>query len=119
MMLTSKQLHYHSKIEENAGDQKTLFKVLNKLLHCSPDSVYPIHHSAEELANRMADLFTEKIMKIRIDLEIARQSQDSVTDDTMQTDAVFSEFWTLIKTDVAKLIKESATKSCILDPIPI
>ncbi len=36
----------------------------------------------------------------------------------MQTGAVFSEFRTLIETDVAKLIKESATKSCIFAPIP-
>ncbi len=40
-----------------------------------------------------------------------------MTDDTMQTDAVFSEFRTLSDTDVVKLIKESATKSSILDPI--
>ncbi len=67
----------------------------------------------------MADHFTEKIRKIRIDLETTRQSQDTVTDDTMQTVAVFSEFRTLSETVVAKLIKESATKSLfILDHIP-
>ncbi len=66
----------------------------------------------------MPDFFTEKIRKIRIYVETIRQSQDTVTDDTMQTDAVFSEFRTLIENDVAKLIKESATKSCIVDTIP-
>ncbi len=66
----------------------------------------------------MADIFTENIRKIRIDMETTRQSQDTVTDDTMQTESVFSAFRNLSETDVAKLIKESATKSCILDPIP-
>ncbi len=90
---------------------------LNKLLYCSPDPAHPVYNSAVKLVNRMADLFTQKIRKTRIDLETTSQSQDTVTDDTMQTDPIFSEFKTLSDTNVAKLIKKSATKSCILDPI--
>ncbi len=100
MLLTSKQIHYRSKTEEHSSHQKTLFKVLIKLLHCTSDPVYPVHNSAEEVANSMADVFTEKIMKIRIDLETIRQSQDTVTDDTKQIDAIFAEFRTFSQTDV-------------------
>ncbi len=40
-----------------------------------------------------------------------------MTNDTMQTDAVFSECRTPCETGVVSLIKESPTKSSILDPI--
>ena len=117
LLETSKQNFYREKINEHSGNQKELFKVLNKLLNRKCEPQYPAHDSTEELANRFVEYFTSKITNIRNDIE-QFQKQSLQTTDDIETDAVFKEFEPVGEHEVEKLVFQSATKSCSLDPIP-
>ncbi len=53
-----------------------------------------------ELTNRMADHFADTIRKIGIELEHDRLLSGAVTEDSIQTDAVFYEFKCLSEANV-------------------
>ena len=107
--------YYLNKISENASDQRRLFKVVEDMTHKKTSPKFPTHESLSELAERFADYFSEKIVKIRSDLQEIRQ-------DLLQTQescsSILSEFQPASETEVRKIIRESASKSCSLDPIP-
>ena len=83
-------------------------------------SSLPKHESKEELCNRMADFFSEKIRLIHDGLaELQVDSLDLDPDrEFADSDECLTDFGPLTEDEVRKLIKQSATKSCCLDPIP-
>ena len=109
--------YYNDIVNENQGNQKVLYKVAGKLFHKSSDPVYPAHDNREDLCNRFADFFEDRIKSIRQDLEELRESCPQM-DDSYQCKSTFSEFSALSEDKVDKLIRSSATKSCPLDPVP-
>ena len=64
MCKVAKRNFYQQKITENVGDQNVLFKLVNDLLYRVKDTSLPSADSQEELANRIADFFANKIEKI-------------------------------------------------------
>jgi len=120
LILTTRQSFYHREISENSGNQKKLHKVIGKLLHCSSEPEYPTHNSPEELCDRFADFFSDKVDKIRLDIENSQNTLPPTSLDVRNThtDVVFSDFKLLNSDEVLKLIQQSPTKSCPLDPIP-
>ena len=115
----AKKDFYAHKISECGKDQKQLFKVVDSLLHKSKETPLPSHDSPEELASRFAEFFVEKINKIRqqlatlqVNTQIGSNSKPKVSPPEL------SEFEPASENEIKKLIMQSATKSCILDPIP-
>ncbi len=108
--------YYNNIIKENSGDQKVLYKTVNKLLHRKAETPLPSHTSLEELAERFADFFSDKIMKIREKL----LPQRGTFCETHMSGSIplLTEFQEASEEEVKKLIKESAPKSCQLDPVP-
>jgi hypothetical protein len=114
----AKKEYYAEKIEQCAGDQKELFKVVNKLLHKPQDNPLPTHETPEELANRFADFFVEKIRKIRQNLSEIQNAWNDLEMEPESCNANLSELKPATEEEIKKLIMKSATKSCSLDPIP-
>ena len=65
LILKSKETFYNGKIEDCDGDQNLLFKVIDKILHDNDEPQLPSYNSLDELVNKFADYFTEKIQCIR------------------------------------------------------
>jgi hypothetical protein len=70
-LIQESKTEYFSANINDAHDQKELFNLTNKLMHKVKCTKLPTHTSDEELANRFADFFTDKISRIRTDIEIA------------------------------------------------
>ena len=115
----AKKDYYSGKISECANDQKQLFKIVNSLFHKSKDTPLPSFESAEELADRFANFFVEKINKIRQQLASVQSNTDE--SQKIQNPPSSKELSVLepaSEDEIRKLIMSSATKSCNLDPLP-
>ena len=111
----SKTEYFSAKIND-AHDQKELFNLTNKLMHKVKCTKLPTHTSDEELANRFADFFTDKISRIRTDIEQSRVPH--VPDYMPICNVVLSDIPLATTKSVTSLIQKSPAKSCQLDPIP-
>ena len=111
--------HYRETIVD-APSSKDKWKACNKLFGKSEASSLPAHESEVTLANDFNTFFTEKIVKIREELE-----QSSVDCPPHVENArpifngkVWSEFRPVTEAEVEKVIKSSPSTSCPLDPLP-
>ena len=69
LLCSSKKSYYTSLINDNQSDYKLLFKAIDNLLHRNCDTPYPPSNSLSELANKFVEFFSEKITKIRVNLD--------------------------------------------------
>ena len=53
LLWSSRSRFYSKVVNENQSDQRKLFSTVDKLLHTTPDVIYPPHTNAEELATIM------------------------------------------------------------------
>lgn len=120
LLVTTRQRFYSDKIQNNAGDQKALFTVINKLLHRVDENQLPAHDHLSELTNRFADFFVTKISNIRAELCVGVHSSNLLvheSDDDL-TRATMASFFPVTEEDVEKIIKKTNNKFCSLDPLP-
>ena len=62
-------MHFYSGIiDEHKNNQKMLFSTVDKMLHRTPQKLYPTSDSVEKLTNGFADFFESKITKIRSEM---------------------------------------------------
>ena len=80
----------------------------------------PKHESAEELCNRMATFFSEKISIIHEGLAELQDGSVQLDPDRefKECDHCLNDFSPITEDEVCKIIKQSKTKSCCLDPLP-
>ena len=117
-LTSTKQSYYKAKIIE-ANNSKDRFNICNKLLNRSKKVVLPSHTCAKELADRFVNYFTDKISKIRADLEECSSDLTEANPDLSDfTGTPLSEFKAVSCDDVRKIISKSPSKSCVLDPTP-
>ncbi len=110
---------YQQKIAENASDQKELFKVVNNLTHKKDAPKLPSRNSIDELAEEFANFFTDKIVKIKSDLESLRQhQQQSSNNDVYSGRHILEEFTPATTDEVRKIILKSKSTTCQLDVMP-
>ena len=64
---------------------KVLFTTVNKMLHRTPDKLYPSSESSATLANAFADSFTNEIKKIRDELTPLSSISDSIVATQLST----------------------------------
>ena len=67
MIASAKHDYNSSKIQENSGNARILFKTVEKLLNSNPAKRYPIGH--DNLSESFVEFFTDKIVRIRNDLD--------------------------------------------------
>ena len=116
LLSITRETFYNSKIVENAGDQKALFSVVNKLLHRTGETQLPAHDNLTDLTNRFADFFINKIRNIRCELGDARPYRESEISTAVP--CKLTAFSPVTTSDIQSLINKSNNKSCSLDPIP-
>ena len=98
LMEKAKTHFYSSAIDQCSSDMKALYRLINTLLHRKGDPIVPTSSDDEVLAESFSSYFFDKILRIRNDLEqYILQSADD---------------------HVRKLIMDSSSKSCDLDPLP-
>lgn len=115
----AKQNYYSNMISES-NDNRQLFKVVNELTNNKTANVLPDHTSSQELANRFACFFDEKIVKIRDKLQ-GNQSQATNVPGTPTPDPlppVWDEFTPATPEEVKKIVMKSKPTTCQLDPAP-
>jgi len=111
IMFESKSNNYWKfTIESAAGNSKSLWSKLQCLLHVPSDDVTTTDHTA----NDFADFFQQKIDTIR-------QTTSSSSAPVIQkrtTTNLLDTFSPVTSSEVSLLLKRSANKQCISDPIP-
>ena len=115
MLLQAKD-YYNNLIAESSTDSKNLSNIVKDILHQRIEMKLPEHASTEELANRFAVFFTDKVCKIRDELpDLSRHRLNLPTQTLTCSLNVFSA---VTESEVRKIIAKSSTKSCSLDPAP-
>ena len=99
---------------ENANDSKKLWQISHSALHSSHETVLPSHESKKGLADQFVTFFSDKIAKIRNSFS----SSDSFTLPPPPDVPNFSCFKQVSQEEIRKIIMNSPTKSCLLDPWP-
>lgn len=117
----SKVEYFKERIDSSSNSQSALFSCVKELLNENKPSKLPSCDSTQELANRIASFFSEKITKIRAYLEeiqhkfgVKLAPEESLVSEELQLKSLDP----VTEDEIQKLIMTSATKSCILDPIP-
>ena len=109
---------YSLVVKENARDMKTLFKIFDSLLHKIRSLPLPPHESASHLANQFVDSFCGKIERIRCDV-ISHQCISSMEiREKQRYTSELTHFEPASQKEVHKIILNSPSKSCELDPVP-
>jgi hypothetical protein len=111
----AKSSYMCEKIHESKGNQKQLFKIANDLLYRKKARPLPSHTDPEVLANDFADFFSNKISKI-YESFLGTNGCPHSTDEL--TSSLFDTLHPTCESELRKLIMQSNTKSCALDPIP-
>ena len=95
-------------------------ETINQALNQRGETPYPPHASEKELANNFSKFFSNKINKIRENLdnhtEIPQDDQYKI--ESAKFTNPFNEFKPLSEDEVRELIKKSPNKYCELDPLP-
>ena len=116
LILDSKKTFYNDKIDSCVGDQKELFKTIDKIMHNFEEPQLPSHNSLDELVNKFAFFFVTKISEIRKQV-INNSTSNTWTDEKILSPELLADFHPATENEIKKLIKESPSKSCS-DPIP-
>ena len=115
-LLTATKTNYYRTLI-SSSDQSQLFKMVSRLFLSKNIAALPNNDSLDTLTETFNDFFIKKIEKIRSDLD----SHTAQAPDINVNYPVTSSFQTFqpVSADIVhKLIVQSPTKSCQLDPIP-
>ena len=116
MLLDSKATYFNERITECGNDSKAISKIIDDLLFRHKTTKLPAYSSAQDLANRFATFFKEKIDKIRDELPDCSDIDLNIPQDKPPSTLSFLQ--TTTQEEVWKIICKSPSKSCTLDPIP-
>ena len=115
----AKMDYYSTAINENHSDPRRLFSTFDKLLHRKAENRLPQSDDNESLANAFADFFTNKILNVREELQLEKNSVDNqFPEPPPYHGTMFCEFEPVTTNELSELIRTSGRKSCALDPIP-
>ena len=117
LICSSKRTYYTKLISDNQSDYKLLFKTIDSLLHRKCDTPYPPCNSPLDLANKFVEFFSDKITKIRVDLDNAALIHQ-VPEVNRVCPYTFNEFSLVNVDEVRKCVVKISSKSCDLDPLP-
>ena len=115
LLATAKSQYYNNKIIDCNGNQKTVFSVVNKVLH-RKTTVFPdIFDSDKEMAEEFNTFFHQKIQKIRDGFPPTNLAHAIPSDPCHSS---LSTFDALSQSDIKKLLNKSSNAFCDLDPMP-
>ena len=123
LIKSCKSEHYSSIIKETSGNQKVLFKTVQKLLQKPTVNFYPPSENDCMLADELATFFTAKIDTLHNDLHVKKKalidSAEYVSDEVLTISLTkFSTLTEMKLDDIRELAATVFSKSCVLDPLP-
>ncbi|CAB4035801.1 Hypothetical predicted protein [Paramuricea clavata] len=118
LLVRTRQKFYTDKIEANYGDQKVLFRVLDKLLHRENQRQFPPHDNLDDLTNMFVDFFVRKIDTIRSQLHLATVDNLLGFESSCETVEKLEYFSSVSEHQIENIIRLTNNKSCEHDPIP-
>ena len=104
LLWSSRSRFYSKVVNENQSDQRKLFSTVDKLLHRTPDVIYPPHTNAEELARRFITFFANKISTIHQGL-VQRCPNDAGYVDAPISSCTLTHFETVSVDDLLPLAR--------------
>jgi hypothetical protein len=112
----SKTAYHKSQVDE--CDQGKLFQLIDSFVSSANKKVLPTHESSEDLACQFSEFFNDKIKRVKVELDNI-SCGDSITAQDHKADVpCFSVFDVMSQDSVRKIIMNSKSTSCPLDPIP-
>lgn len=117
----AKRGYFSRQVQDCKGDQRKLFLLINKLTFRSTSNQLPPSIDNKSLADGFGEFFQKKVNRIASDVSImcTNEAFQPIADQFSCVDVTeFSNFATLSQADVLKLINKSASKQCILNPVP-
>ena len=116
LMAKAKATHFSEIISENADNPRRLWNSINTALHRIPPPALPEFNSVKLLCEHFSTFFVSKIETIRSNFPNNIVNIPSVKSPKIKLKMNVFELAT--EEEVKKLITNSASKSCDLDPIP-
>ena len=113
--MQAKSQFLKAKIQDNNNNPQKLWHALGDVLHRLPAKILPSIKPPQLLADRFVEFFTEKIEKLRTTFSASANLQHITPD---SPPAMLSTFSTVTEDQVTKVITNSPSKSCSLDPWP-
>ena len=95
--------------------------MVDSLIHGPSTSAFlPDHTSSKELADQFAVFFSEKIDKIRTELQEKQTESEAIIEDIppLPSECILSDFEPASEEEVLQIIGSAPTKHCQLDPLP-
>ena len=114
-MSKAKSAHYSKIIAEHSGDNGSLWKEFNKILHHCPKMHLPDHSSIVALANTFSSFFINKISVIRSSFPSDSHSRVLSPPDIRNA---LQNLTCVTANEVRRLVLRAPCKSSDLDPIP-
>jgi hypothetical protein len=117
----SKKQHFSRIIHDSTGNQKAFFKTVNQLLCRGKCKAIPTDTLNHNLSDMLADFFTDKIQKIRSDLEFLPHRYDHSAElphPNLTTHLTCLQPVSQEVINIKKTIMSRPSKSCALDPLP-
>ena len=121
MMNAAKKDFYTNFIAENIVDQGKLFRAAKKLLAKKEVPSFPDCEDKSVLVNDIGKFFMRKIESIRSDIDKAVNSCANMVlpeDPEVGPEKALYAFHPVSEDEVQKLVRQSAKKSCPLNPAP-
>ena len=118
MCTSAKRSFYLGILNDNKGNPKGMFKVIDTLLNRKQSQPLPPHDSAKTLANDFADFFIGKIETIRAGLESGRDPNQVLPVEEKRYHTELSTFKPTTIDELRTIIIDSPVTSCQLDPAP-
>ena len=110
--MQAKSQFLKAKIQDNHNNPQKSWHFLGNILHRLPAKIFPSIKPPQLLADRFVEFFTEKICSTFS----ASVNLQHITPDSPPP--MFSTFSTVTEDQVTKIITNSPSKSCSLDPWP-
>ena len=120
LIASAKQSYYNGKIVEGSSNNKTLFRIVDKLLHKEKRLTLPTSlGTSDTLAAKFLHFFHDKIIKIRSATDVNNLPQEFHQDDVLLDVSKISSLQLVSNDDVEKIIRKAPKKSSALDPVPV
>ena len=101
-----------------ASDRQDLFNIANSLFHRNKTKTLPVHESATQLADCFATYFQDKIRTLRTSLLNHTEGSSVFSLDSQSPDCSLFSFRPVTDAEVYRLLKQSSSKFCSIDPVP-
>ena len=119
LVWVKKKAFFQKSLDSSRNNSKALYKKINKLIGANEVSL-PKCTSDEKLAEKFKVFFTEKIEKIRSEIDEEKRTSDPphINNNRLKENVSFKQFYPMLHEDITKLINNMPDKFCALDRIP-